>query len=255
MRQRIHHAPTTVFTLLLLSAALSGCHSPRSIVGDAPWREDARLLSDTRRDATPRAQVFICYDRVMSSHVALRLTGPMGDGRSTLLWDPAGFYGSDDPAVRRQRDVLTQGTPTLAQWMDYRVAGCGEVAVLMFEYDLTPDQLDRLSRPLLEGAMHRGAFTAKENRRVLFNPSTGGGFCCVRLSRYLETHGQPGWRITGGQLMPHDFGARLWRGGFNRAVWFAPGRSPRVYERQGVANDLARGVVDEAAKGEGDAAP
>jgi len=238
--------------LVVAAGLLPGCHSPHSIVRDAPWREDASVLHDTARDAQPRAQVFICYDPVMSSHVALRLTGPMDGGRTTLLWDPAGFYGSDDPAVERRSDVLVAGVPTLAQWMDYRIAGCGENAVLMFEYDLTPGQLQRLIGPLIDGAMARGAF----------NPSTSGGFCCTALSGYLLERGETAWGVTGRHLMPHDFGRRLWRGGYSRAVWFAPGRLPRVYERQEVASpprsgqgSVAGAGVDVAVNGEAGASP
>jgi len=229
----------TVIVLLLVLMPV-GCHAPGSIVGDAPYREAPELITDTQRDAQPRAQVFITYDPVMNSHAAMRLTGltaiaetPEASGR-TMMWDPAGFYGEGNAAVLRQRDVIIQGSPTLADWLAYRIDQCGENAVLMIEFDLTAEQLESLSEPLITAA----TATAGLKR---FNPSTGGGFCCVRLTGYLEQHGDAAWGIKRGQLMPHDLARRVWRaGGYSRAVWFAPGRPPRVYEpRQDLANKVS----------------
>lgn len=208
--------------LVLVLGLAPGCHhgglAPNGWVGEPiePHRDTAQ---EDPSHAT--LQVFICYGKVLSNHSAIRLTAP---GRQTLMWDPGGTYGQNDPTRARRHDVLTQNAPTVDQWWRYRRDGCREPIMEVFQWSLDTQQAHRLHALLTR-------YQDPADPAETFEPDAGGLQCCKKVSEYLMrfADGRPG--VKEKLFWPHELGEHLWAQSPDHVWIFRRDGPSKVYRR------------------------
>lgn len=184
---------------------VTGCHNGAAPHPDFVGTDGRTLVVDESRDQQARLQVFCCFDPLLSSHAAMRITGPIEEGRQDMVWDPGGGYGYEVASVGRHQDLIVRGSPTLAEWIEWRMEGCTEPYTLIFEFDLTEAQSQRLGMILLRGA--RGP---DDKSQEWFEPGTPGGGCSLRLTKFLRTFAVEETGFTGRWFWPHKLAEDLW---------------------------------------------
>ncbi len=124
-----------------------------------------------------RLQVFTSYNGYIGAHAALRLVCP---GRPTLMWDPGGNYGEDDPEIcARTHDYLIwEKPPDVKTYMDWRIQ-VSNVATEVFEFDLTQAQAEHLWDILKNG-------TPEDHPQGRFTHGSAPVRCCIDVSDYLN---------------------------------------------------------------------
>lgn len=189
--------------LLLMLTTQQGCVGQQGLQPPDGWEAQA-IPSRQASDPTgqPRLQVVICYSKLISSHACLRLEG---GNNQMLLWDPGGSYGEDMPGYHRQGDVLLdRHALTLDQLWIYRQSGCGEPYMLVFEWQLTPEQARRC-RQLFEQSLQQG------DSGDGFHTDAPGGGCSVYVSRFLTKHCPVLQGLSGNWFWPHNLAQTLWQ--------------------------------------------
>ena len=208
-----------------------GCRSGAEI--PAGWTDTPRQVwvQAPARDLEPRLQVMLHWDKLRSTHVAVRVTTP---DAPPVLWDPGGAYGLTKPEYGRVNDVVLTAPPDLPTWWAYRARWLREPFMLVFEWDVDEPQAERLRDVLLRGA-------AQGRDDPLFQTVRSPGFCNYAVCDYLRTYASP--PIDGdlkSSLMPDRLAQRLWRQSPNRVLryagevdalptlWLPPPPTPRV---------------------------
>ncbi len=177
----------------------------------------------------PRLQVFIMYSGLTSSHSALRIL--KADGTQTF-WDPAGeFARSDYPSTydrvppsarpRRVRDIIVENPPDLSTFLQWRWE-VADTSVEVFEWHITPQQAERLSRVLLTGKPEPEA-------EKQFSSSTWPAFCTVATSEFLERFADPEIHLSDWYFFPHSLAKTLYTQSPDRVLVFAPNTHARLY--------------------------
>lgn len=174
--------------------AESGEPSPRfvSSLGD--------IAGEAIEDA-PRLQVFIHYNRLYSTHTAVRLAMP---GRPAVFWDPGGAYGRTKPSYGRANDIILDAPPDLPTWWRYRKRWLNEPFLLVFEWDLDVEQARTIRAALLDGAAHGRSAQEFQTRR-------SPGLCVFAVCDLLRTYGPP--RISPKlrrNVLPNTLALQLW---------------------------------------------
>lgn len=190
--------------ILLLGAVLlgaSGCHG--GAVAPATWTATPPdpTIHDPARDQEPRVQVFIHYDRLRSTHAALRVTSAHDP---PVFWDPGGAYGLTKPHYGRSNDIILHAPPTLPKWWEYRARWMREPFLLVFEWDVEPAHADAMRHALLDGAKYG-------RRAALFRTLRAPGLCGLAVCDFLREHASPPLSPhLGAFFVPDSLAQRLW---------------------------------------------
>lgn len=150
-----------------------------------------------------RLQVLIMYSGWASSHTALRL---ITDDGSVVFWDPAGDYGRFDedwsaqfPSsfqdVRRDQDLIVEGTPDLDTFVRWRWT-LDDTRVEVFEWDV-----DREYARTLRGILLAQDETGSDGDS--FSTLTFPMFCTVATSQFLRRFGPPMITVPDWYFFPH----------------------------------------------------
>lgn len=227
--------PSLLWIVLLFGA---GCRSGSIVPDDWAPAPDAAWQGDAHRDRQPRVQVLVCYDRLRSTHTALRVTTAEGE---PVFWDPGGAYGLAKPEYGRVNDMVLDEPPTTAKWWEFRSRWMHEPFAYIFEWDLDPGQAQTMRDLLLEGAQ-----TPPGDGR--WSTKTTPGLCNIRICRFLQRHGSPVVDPPSSYLLPDGLAIRLWHQNPDRVlryageytspptVWLPPGDEPEPAKREVAVN-------------------
>ncbi len=172
-------------------------------------------------DAQGLLQVFICYGQVLSNHATLRLSAP---GKQTLMWDPGGTYGQDDPVYARHKDVLTRSATTVNEWWIYRRDRCREPVMEVFQWSLSPKQAQRLHALLLTGE-------DPADPAQTFDTDGSGLQCSNKVSAFLMCFADGRPAVHARMFWPHELGEHLWKQSPDRVLVFRSEGESQVYLR------------------------
>ena len=181
---------------------MGGCRAGAKIPAGWTARPQQAWVHRPDRDLEPRLQVMLHWDKLRSTHVAVRVTTP---DAPPVLWDPGGAYGLTKPEYGRVNDVVLTAPPDLPTWWEYRARWLREPFMLVFEWDLPGDSAERLRDVLLIGA-------AQGRDDPVFQTVRSPGFCNFAVCDYLRTYASPPIDPgLGSYLMPDGLAQRLWR--------------------------------------------
>lgn len=165
-------------------------------------------LIDT--ETGPVLQIMVCLGGAYGTHTGVRLIH--SDGR-VVFWDPAGHFGLSDPDVRRRRDVIVEGFPTLGEYVKWRLVGAGDQSVAVFEWHLDPDQVSRF-----DGVLHGDADRTPGG--VAFDTTAIGLFCCKAVCEFIERFAGPEITVPERFFRPDQLGRHLWTQHPDRVLMF-----------------------------------
>jgi hypothetical protein len=201
--------PLLAAVLVLLNA---GCRGGADV--PAGWRDhpDQGWLVSPARDREPRLQVMIHYDRIRSTHIAVRVTSP---DAPAVFWDPGGAYGLTRPSYGRTNDIILAQPPDLTTWWNYRQRWLREPFMVVFEWDLPDAAAVRMRDALLSGA-ERGTDDP------VFRTRRTPGLCNLAVCNFLRRFASPPLRVAIGRYwLPDTLALRLWTSQPDRVLWFA----------------------------------
>jgi hypothetical protein len=157
----------------------------------------------------PHLQVIITYGGLTSSHSAVRVVGP---GDQVVFWDPAGdygrwgiplnpVYGPYPLGVDRSSDVIRRDPPDLQTYVRFRW-GLDDTGVEVFEWDLPPEEADRLRVILLRGT--------DPSTGARFTTNTAPPFCATAVAAFLRRFVSPTSTLSGWYFFPHSLARALY---------------------------------------------
>ncbi len=210
----------TVHGCLCLSLALAaGCHN----AGTVPpgWQSNPIASEDSDTQPSAQLQVIICYGKVFSNHTALRLTTP---NKPDLLWDPGGTFLQHKLGHGRRHDVITQNSPTIDRWWQYRRDGCREPVMEVYQWSLEPDQANRLHMILID-------YQDPTDPAQTFEPDAGGLQCCTKITEFLMRFADGRPHVNEKIFWPHKLGEHLWTQNPDRVLIFRADGESSAYRK------------------------
>lgn len=190
-----------IFLLVLSTSTLIACRGGAKIPADWTAYPEQAWPHEPVRDVEPRLQVLLHWDRVRSTHVAVRVTT---ENAPPVVWDPGGAYGLTKPEYGRRNDVILTAPPDLPTWWEYRARWLHEPYMLVFEWDVSPSRAESLRDVLL-----RGAAVGRDSPE--FQTVRRPGFCNFAVCSYLRDYASPPIsRDLGSYFLPDDLAKRLW---------------------------------------------
>lgn len=194
--------PLAILLLVAVAALAQGCRHGAVVPRGWTLTPNVAGMHDPARDREPRVQVLIHYDRLRSTHAAVRV---VADDKPAVFWDPGGAYGLTKPSYGRTNDIILDAPPDLPTWWNYRKRWLREPFLLVFEWDLDNPQASAMRRALLDGAAYGRDATLFQTRRA-------PGFCGYAVSDFLRDYGPPQLRKgLGRYFMPDELARRLWK--------------------------------------------
>jgi len=192
---------TRSILILLLCAGLSaGCfHAPAHYRPQGWIGHPIDIKSVAPLPDQPLLQIVIVYGPAWGHHSALRL---VCQDRPVLFWDPGGGYGTSDPEVVRERDLIHINAPDLEKYLQFTWQH-NTVEVEVFEWNLTQAQAVELYEVLMNGS-------DKNHGLGRFKTSTMGGFCTRRLSDFLHRFAAKIMVVPKSFLLPEDLARVLY---------------------------------------------
>jgi len=162
-----------------------------------------------------RLQVIVAYGYNGPTHTAVRLV----DRGEITFWDPGGEYPAlPDRTYNRRRDVIEGRPATLADYWEYRRA-LGEAEMLVFEWDLTSPEAERLVRALREPDAN-------------FDPETQSGYCARAAIDYLNRFFGPRAGAIRPTFSPDALAQHLWQQSADRVLIYRQGQQGPSWHRR-----------------------
>jgi hypothetical protein len=182
-----------------LCLAMGCAHSPGKSMPNTWMGSPINMKSISDSPNQSRLQVIIMSGKFWDHHTALRLVCP---DRPVVFWDPAGGYGKTDPKIVRDNDLIRTHTPDIETYLPFRWEN-NDAVVVIFEWDLPPDQAWKLYAVLNEG-------TGKDHPAGQFTTVTFGFFCNTAVSDFLRRFATKTMTVTQSYFLPRDLARELY---------------------------------------------
>lgn len=202
MLHRVHILrllPACLLPLWIGSLAACSSSGPQA---PADWidRQSAAVDAAAFDEPQPALQVLICQGQVHGTHTGLRI---LQADEAAVFWDPAGQYGINRSEVRRSRDVIVEGAPSVADYVRWRLEGAEDSAVALYEWQLPAQRAAELAAILT----HEASVPDGEEE---FETTTIGLFCCQAVCRFLDRYARDEMSIPEFWFRPEHLGKHLW---------------------------------------------